>query len=45
LLAGLYLALILLHWLLLVPLAVLTLIDMAFAMRARTAANPPANRE
>jgi hypothetical protein len=36
--------LILLNWLLLVPLAVLTLLDMAFNMRARTA-RLPANRD
>ena len=41
LLGGLYLALILLNWLMLVPLAVLTMLDMAFRMRARTAANSP----
>lgn len=45
LLGGLYLALILLNWLLLVPLAILTMLDMAFNMRARTAANLPTNRE
>ena len=45
LLAALYTALILLNWLLLVPLAVLTLLDMAFGMRARTVANLPADRE
>jgi hypothetical protein len=44
LLAALYTALILLNWLLLVPLAVLTLLDMAFNMRARTA-GLPANRD
>jgi hypothetical protein len=45
LLGGLYLALILLNWLLLVPLAILTMLDMAFHMRARTAANLPGKRE
>jgi hypothetical protein len=45
LLGGLYLALILLNWLLLLPLAALTMLDMAFGMRARAAAGPPANRE
>jgi hypothetical protein len=39
LLGALYFALILLNWLLLVPLAVLTMLDMAFGMRARTAAS------
>ena len=41
----LYLAVILLNWLLLVPLAVLTMVDMAFGLRARTAASLPANRD
>jgi hypothetical protein len=45
LLGALYLAVILLNWLLLVPLAVLTMLDMAFRMRARTAANLPAKRD
>jgi hypothetical protein len=45
LLGGLYLALILLNWLLLLPLAMLTMLDMAFGMRARTAANLPSNRD
>ena len=44
LLGGLYLALILLNWLLLLPLAMLTMLDMAFGMRARTA-NLPSNRD
>ena len=39
LLGALYFALILLNWLLLVPLAILTMLDMAFRMRARTAGN------
>jgi hypothetical protein len=45
LLGGLYLALILLNWLLLLPLAMLTMLDMAFGMRARTATNLPTGRE
>lgn len=45
LLGGLYLALILLNWLLLVPLAILTMLDMGFRMRARTGAHPPAGGE
>jgi hypothetical protein len=45
LLGGLYLALILLNWLLLLPLAMLTMLDMAFGMRARTATNLPTDRE
>jgi hypothetical protein len=45
LLGGLYLALVLLNWLLLIPLAMLTLLDMAFNMRARTAGNLPTNRD
>lgn len=45
LLGALYLALVLLNWLLLVPLAVLTMLDMAFRMRARTAANLLAKRD
>ena len=45
LLGGLYLALILLNWLLLVPLAILAMLDMALRMRARTAAHPPAGRD
>lgn len=44
LLGGLYLALILLNWLLLLPLAMLTMLDMAFGMRARTA-SLPSNRD
>jgi hypothetical protein len=40
LLAGLYVALVLLNWVLVVPFAALGLIDMAFAMRARSAATP-----
>ncbi len=36
LLGALYFALILLNWLLLVPLAILTMLDLAFRMRART---------
>jgi hypothetical protein len=44
LLGALYLALILLNWLLLLPLAMLTMLDMAFGMRARTA-NLPSNRD
>lgn len=43
LLAGLYVALALLNWLLVIPLAGLALLDMVFAMRARAALNPPAN--
>lgn len=43
LLAGLYVALALLNWLLIVPLAGLALLDMAFAMRARAAVSPPAS--
>jgi hypothetical protein len=45
LLGGLYLALILLNWLLVVPLALLTMLDMALRMRARTGAHPPAGGE
>ena len=36
---------IVLNWLLLLPLAMLTMLDMAFRMRARTATNLPAGRE
>ena len=45
LLGGLYLALILLNWLLLVPLAVLTMLDMALGMRARSGANSNSHKE
>jgi hypothetical protein len=45
LLGGLYMALILLNWLLLLPLAMLTMLDMAFRMRTRTATNLPTNRD
>jgi hypothetical protein len=45
LLGGLYLALVLLNWILLIPLALLTMLDMAFHMRARAASNLPTNRE
>jgi hypothetical protein len=44
LLAGLYLALFVLNWILVVPLAVLGLVDTIFAVRARAAAGPPAGR-
>lgn len=44
LLGGLYLALVLLNWVLIVPLAMLGLLDSAFAIRARAAPSPPANR-
>jgi hypothetical protein len=44
LLGGLYLALVLLNWVLVVPLAMLGLLDTAFAMRARAAPRPPPNR-